>query len=91
MQKIFIGKFFAPLRSKKIQGKPLLAMKITGQPHRKACKLIFSGPPLQGSKMLRAPFLHQEGVEINIDNVPSIMIYLIYKKGSESPHITEKI
>ena len=43
---------------------PLSAMKITGQPQRKACKLnfywkicgnFFSGPPLQGSKILRAP------------------------------------
>ena len=39
-------------------------MKITGQPHRKACKLNFYwkicgglfSSPLQGSKMLRAPF-----------------------------------
>ena len=43
-------------------------MKITGQPHREACKLnfngksvviFFSGPPLRGSKILKAPFLHQ--------------------------------
>ena len=43
-------------------------MKITGQPHRKACKLNFYWkfvivfklpPPLQGSKILKAPFLHQ--------------------------------
>ena len=41
-------------------------MKIMGQPHRKACKLhfhrkicgnFFEGPPLQGSTILRAPFL----------------------------------
>ena len=40
-------------------------MKIMGQPHRKTCKLnfqwkicgnFFQGPPLQGSKILRAPF-----------------------------------
>ena len=56
----FFGAPFKP--KKKIQG-PLFAMKITGQPHRKASKLTFTGkfvviffrPPLQGSKILRAP------------------------------------
>ena len=45
MQKIFIAKnFLGPSldRKKKIQGPhPLFAMKITGQPHRKACKVNF--------------------------------------------------
>ena len=41
--------------SKKFRVPPLFAMKITGQPHRKACKLnfywlIFFKPPLQGQK-----------------------------------------
>ena len=42
-------------------------MNIMGQPHRKACKLNFHWKicgdfvkaPLQGSKILGAPFLHQ--------------------------------
>ena len=50
--------FEALFRPQKIQG-PLFAMEITGQPHRKACKLnfllenlwyFFQGPPLQGHK-----------------------------------------
>ena len=42
MQKIFIAKIFRPppFRPQKNQG-PLFAMKIMGQPHRKACKLNF--------------------------------------------------
>ena len=57
-----------PLQTAKKFQAPLFVMKITGQPHRKACKLnfngksvviFFSGPPLQGSTILRAPFLHQ--------------------------------
>ena len=56
MQKIFIAKNFRGPPSdgkKKIQA-PLFAMKIMGQPHRKACKLnfqwkicgnFFQGPP----------------------------------------------
>ena len=43
-QKIFIVKIFHPSPSdpppQKFKG-PLFAMKITGQPHRKACKLNF--------------------------------------------------
>ena len=46
---------------------PLFAMKIMGQPRGKSGKLNFhwkicgnfSKAPLQGSKILRAPFLHQ--------------------------------
>ena len=66
-KKKLLWKCFAPppppSDHKKIQD-PLFTMKITGQPHRKACKLnfywkicgnFFSGPPLQGSKILRAP------------------------------------
>ena len=60
---------FSPtFRPQKFQPPPLFAMKIMGQPHRKECKLLFTGkfvaiflrpPPLQGSTILRAPFLHQ--------------------------------
>ena len=59
MQKIFIAKTFRgpPSDRKKIQT-PFFAMKITGQPHRKACKrnfngksvVFFSGPPHKGQK-----------------------------------------
>ena len=65
--KNFIMKFFeGPLSDLKKFQPPLFAMKITGQPHRKACNLnfywklcdFFQGP-LHGSKILRAPFLHQ--------------------------------
>ena len=57
--KIFLGRLQT---AKKIQG-PLFAMKIMGQPHRKACKLnfywkicnFFQGPSLQGSKILGTP------------------------------------
>ena len=55
---------YPPLRPHKISGLTLYAMKIMGQPHRKARKLnfhqkidghFFQGPLLQGSKNLRAP------------------------------------
>ena len=63
-KKIIVNIFQGPPSDlKKIQG-PLFTMKIMGQPHRKSCKLnfywkicgnFFQGPPLQGSKSLRAP------------------------------------
>ena len=68
MQKENYRKNFSgfPFRPKKIQcPPPLFAMKIMGQPHRKACQLNFHWkicgnylrPPLQGSNILRAlPF-----------------------------------
>ena len=69
MQKIFIAKIFgAPLQTAKNFRAPLFAMKITGQPHRKACKLnfywkicgnFFQGPPYKGQKFQGPPFLHQ--------------------------------
>ena len=54
MQKIFIAKILAPPSDlKNFSPSPPFAMKIMGQPHRKACKLnfhwkicgIFSRPP----------------------------------------------
>ena len=68
MQKIFITKIFrGPIQTAKNFRAPLFAMKITGQPHRKACNSIFNGKsviiffrgPLTRVKILRAPFLHQ--------------------------------
>ena len=67
-KKILQNFFRAPLQTSQIFQGPHFAMKITGQPHRKACKLNFylkicgnflSRPLLQGSKILRPPFLHQ--------------------------------
>ena len=66
MQKIFITKNFQPppFRPQTISGPTFFAMKITGQPHRKAGKLnfykkiwgnFFSRPPLQWSKICKAP------------------------------------
>ena len=66
MQKIFIAKIFRgpPSDRKNISGPPLFAMKITGQPHRKACKLIFywkicgnffQGPPYKDQKIFKGP------------------------------------
>ena len=68
-KKIVIAKFFGtPFQTSKNFRASFFAMKITGQPHRKACKLnfyskicgiFFQGPTLQRSTTLRAPFLHQ--------------------------------
>ena len=61
-----IAKIFrTPFRPRKISGPPF-AMKIIGQPHRKACKLsfhwkivgiFFSRAPLQGSNILTCPLI----------------------------------
>ena len=57
-----------PFQTSKKFRAPLFAMKITGQPHRKACKLnfpwkicgnFFQAPPLQGSKFEGPPFFNQ--------------------------------
>ena len=61
-----LGPFQVDLKT--ISGPPLFAMKITGQPHKKACKLnfywkicgnFFQGPPLTRVKNFKGPFLHQ--------------------------------
>ena len=57
-RKIFGAPFRPQKKKKKKIGAPLFAMKITGQPHRKACKLnhgkfvviFFQGPPYKGQK-----------------------------------------
>ena len=61
--------FGPPFRPKKnFRPPPFFAMKITGQPHRKACKLnfqwkncgnFFQAPPYKGQKFSGPPFLHQ--------------------------------
>ena len=66
MQKNLIQKIFQT--AKKISSPPLFAMKIWVNPMEKHVNSIFFGKivvivfraPLQGSKILRAPFLHQE-------------------------------
>ena len=70
MQKTFIAKIFgAPSDRKKKFRAPLFAMKITGQPHRKACKLsfqwkicgnFFSGSPLTRVKHFKGPLFESD-------------------------------
>ena len=64
MQKIMLSQKFRP---QQIQPPPFFfSMKITDQPHRKACKLFFywkilvffQGPPYKGQK-IKGPFLYQ--------------------------------
>ena len=75
MQKKILQSFVGPLfRPQKIQG-PLFAMKIMGQPHRKACKLyfhckifvIFFQGPLTRLKNLKGPFLYQAPKQVFVN------------------------
>ena len=64
-----LQKFFGPPPSdrKKVSGPPFLPWKLQVNPIEKHVNsifngksvVIFSGPPLQGSEILRTPFLHQ--------------------------------
>ena len=76
MQKENIAKSFRGPRSdhKKISS-PLFGIKITGQSHRKACKLNYywkicgnfiQGPLRSFKNVLRAPFLHQAPLQKSV-------------------------
>ena len=78
-KKIFVPKIFwaHPFRPQKISGTPLFAMKITGQPRRKAYKLnfywkicanFFQGPHYKSQKFSGPPFCirpHSQQVFVN--------------------------
>ena len=103
-KKIFIMKIFlVPLQTSKNFSPPpprLFGTTIMGQLRRKAYKLIFywkicgnfySKSPLQGSKILRAPFLHQPPPNKCSWTVPKILKLNICAIDMLSMHVFNQL
>ena len=97
MQNKNIAKSFRGPRSdhkKSAPPPPLFAMTITGQSHRKACKLNiywkiygnFFRAPLQGSTFFKGPFLHLPSLQVFVNGPLDKQTYFRKTQLNETWH-----